>query len=97
MSLRLLSGPIVATLFGGLCLLLGHPFDTACTVFVTVWCALWWVLEPVPVPVTSIIPFVVFPLGGVLDEKDVHVWTLAHFVAAGWVYALRRHGTAGRT
>ena len=71
MSLRLLSGPIVATLFGGLCLLLGHPFDTACTVFVTVWCALWWVLEPVPVPVTSIIPFVVFPLGGVLDEKDV--------------------------
>jgi sodium-dependent dicarboxylate transporter 2/3/5 len=41
------------------------------TAAVTAWCAVWWVLEPIPIPATSLIPFAVFPLLGVLDHKQV--------------------------
>lgn len=33
----------------------------------TVWIALWWVTEAVPIPVTSLLPLVLFPLTGGLD------------------------------
>lgn len=36
-----------------------------------VWCALWWIAEVVPISVTALIPFVVFPLTGVLDHRQV--------------------------
>ena len=42
----------------------------AITAGVTALCALWWVTEPVPVPVTSLVPFVVFPLTGVLQHSE---------------------------
>lgn len=41
------------------------------TLAVTLVCALWWVLEPIPIPATSLVPFAVFPLVGVLDHKTV--------------------------
>lgn len=45
---------------------------TACwTAAVAVHCAVWWVLEPVPIPVTSLIPIAAFPLFGVLTPKEV--------------------------
>ncbi len=34
-------------------------------------CATWWVLEPVPIPATSLIPLVAFPLTGVLPHDEV--------------------------
>jgi sodium-dependent dicarboxylate transporter 2/3/5 len=40
----------------------------AMTAAVTILCAVWWCTEAVPIPVTSIIPFAVFPLAGVLDH-----------------------------
>ncbi len=41
------------------------------TAAVTALCATWWVLEPVPIPVTSLVPFAAFPLLGVMDHKEV--------------------------
>ena len=41
------------------------------TAAITGLCAGWWVLEPIPIPVTSIIPFAAFPLFGVIDHKQV--------------------------
>src|SRR5690606_21415032 len=34
---------------------------------VTIWMALWWVTEAVPIAVTALLPIVLFPLLGVMD------------------------------
>ncbi len=41
------------------------------TVSVTALCATWWILEALPLAATSLVPLVVFPLTGVLSEKEV--------------------------
>jgi solute carrier family 13 (sodium-dependent dicarboxylate transporter), member 2/3/5 len=41
------------------------------TAAITALCAAWWVLEPIPIPATSIIPFAAFPLAGVLDHDRI--------------------------
>jgi sodium-dependent dicarboxylate transporter 2/3/5 len=48
---------------------LGHA--AAWTAAITALCAAWWILEPVPIPVTSLVPFAAFPLTGVLDHRAV--------------------------
>lgn len=48
---------------------LGLP--AAAALGVTVWCAAWWVLEPVPIVVASLLPFVLLPALGVADQKAV--------------------------
>ncbi|TQV68311.1 SLC13/DASS family transporter [Exilibacterium tricleocarpae] len=37
----------------------------------TLWCAVWWMLEPVPIPATAMIPLGLFPLLGVLDGEQI--------------------------
>ncbi len=37
----------------------------------TMWCAIWWILEPVPIPATALIPLGLFPLLGVLNGQQV--------------------------
>ncbi|MBB3210666.1 sodium-dependent dicarboxylate transporter 2/3/5 [Rhodopirellula rubra] len=34
-------------------------------------CGVWWCTEAVPIPVTSLVPFVVFPFTGVLDHTQL--------------------------
>src|SRR3989337_3288632 len=34
---------------------------------ITVWIALWWATEAIPLPVTSLLPIILFPLFGILD------------------------------
>ena len=41
------------------------------TAAITVWCAVWWILEPLPIPITSLLPFVLLPVAGVLNHKEV--------------------------
>ncbi|MEW5057522.1 MAG: SLC13 family permease [Cycloclasticus sp.] len=43
----------------------------AITAAVAVWCVIWWVFEPVPIPVTSMLPIAIFPLSGVLNAEQV--------------------------
>lgn len=43
----------------------------AATLGMTVWCALWWMFEPVAAPVTALLPLAAFPLLGVLDARQV--------------------------
>jgi sodium-dependent dicarboxylate transporter 2/3/5 len=65
-------GPTMAALCGAL--LYGTtrlPFEAVATAEVTVLCAAWWVLEPVPIAVTSLIPFVAFPLLSVSTHRAV--------------------------
>ncbi len=34
---------------------------------VTSWIAIWWITEAVPIPITSLLPIILFPLTGALD------------------------------
>jgi sodium-dependent dicarboxylate transporter 2/3/5 len=49
----------------------GYGSDTAVVGFVAVLCVLWWVFEPVPIPVTSLLPLAILPLLGVLTPAEV--------------------------
>jgi sodium-dependent dicarboxylate transporter 2/3/5 len=63
--------PLLALILGAALLGAGLTSAEAVTAGVTLWCALWWVFEPVPIPATSIIPFAALPLGGVLTHQEV--------------------------
>jgi len=43
----------------------------AITAAVAILCVIWWVFEPVPIPVTSLVPLAVFQLSGVLTKDEV--------------------------
>lgn len=47
------------------------PVALAITAAVATICVIWWVFEPVPIPVTSLIPLAVFQLSGVLTKVEV--------------------------
>lgn len=34
-------------------------------------CALWWIFEPLPIPITSLIPLAIFPAAGILTPAEV--------------------------
>ena len=51
--------------------LFGHSGNIAVTAAVIVVCAIWWVFEPIPIPVTSLIPLAVFPMCGVLTPEQL--------------------------
>lgn len=38
---------------------------------VTLLCALWWVFEPIPIPITSLIPLAAFTMTGILTTNEV--------------------------
>jgi sodium-dependent dicarboxylate transporter 2/3/5 len=35
----------------------------------TAWIAIWWISEPIPIAATSLLPIVIFPIGGALDIR----------------------------
>lgn len=39
----------------------------------TVWIAIWWITEPVPIPVTSLLPLVVFSISGALELSEISI------------------------
>lgn len=41
------------------------------TLGITLWVALWWMFEPVPIAIASLLPFVLFPMTGVLSNKEI--------------------------
>jgi len=45
--------------------------DMAGVGFVAVLCVVWWMFEPVPIPVTSLLPLAILPLVGVLSPAQV--------------------------
>ena len=46
-------------------------FNICITAAIAVWCVIWWIFEPVPIPVTSLLPIAIFPLMGVLTAEQV--------------------------
>ncbi len=35
------------------------------------WIASWWVTEAIPIPATSLLPLVLFPMGGIMTNQDM--------------------------
>jgi solute carrier family 13 (sodium-dependent dicarboxylate transporter), member 2/3/5 len=64
-------GPIMALGAAALTLSAGQGADMAVVGFVAMLCVVWWVFEPVPIPVTSLLPLAVLPLAGVLTPAEV--------------------------
>jgi sodium-dependent dicarboxylate transporter 2/3/5 len=64
-------GPLAAASVAVLLLLSGFDRDMAIVGFVAVLCVIWWVFEPIPIPVTSLLPVAILPLLGVLTPTEV--------------------------
>lgn len=65
------AGPIAAVAIWAVTWLAGLEDDAAKTAGITALCAVWWIFEPIAIPATSLLPFALFPLFGVLDNKSV--------------------------
>ncbi len=70
-TLRIWAGPALGIGITVLFSALSIPFAAACTAGITAVCVYWWVTEAIPIPVTSLVPFVAFPACGILDHKEV--------------------------
>jgi sodium-dependent dicarboxylate transporter 2/3/5 len=70
-SLALYAGPTLALGSAFLADALGQPPAVAIVLGVALICIVWWIFEPIPIPVTSLIPLAVLPLSGVLTPTEV--------------------------
>ncbi|MEX0644664.1 MAG: SLC13 family permease [Parvularculaceae bacterium] len=66
---RILGGIAFAVAAGGLAAAAGQPDKIAWTIAITSLTAFWWVSEALPIPATSLVPFALFPMAGVLSER----------------------------
>ena len=69
-TLTLIAGPIFALVVYFLTINPENP-ALAITAAVTILCVIWWVFEPIPIPVTSLVPLTVFQLSGILTSNQI--------------------------
>ena len=71
LSTSIIPGLVAAVAAG----LLSHLFDqsqaASITSAVAILCVFWWIFEPIPIPVTSLVPMALLPLLGVISPADV--------------------------
>ncbi|MBT8118377.1 MAG: SLC13 family permease [Gammaproteobacteria bacterium] len=73
-TITLFAGPISGLLTYFLLINTSATADNsalAITAAVAIVCVIWWVFEPVPIPVTSLLPLSVFQITGVLTKNEV--------------------------
>jgi sodium-dependent dicarboxylate transporter 2/3/5 len=62
-------GPLTALIVLLATQLANMPLPAALTLCTVIWVAWWWVTECIPLPVTSLLPFVLLPVFGVIDTS----------------------------
>lgn len=67
---RILSGLAFAMLVHAAVSAAGQPDKIVWTASITALTAFWWMTEALPIPATSMVPFALFPMAGVLDERQ---------------------------
>ncbi len=73
-NIALFAGPLSALLMYFLVKNTSAGADNAAlaiTAAVAILCVIWWIFEPVPIPVTSLLPLTIFQLSGVLTANEV--------------------------
>jgi sodium-dependent dicarboxylate transporter 2/3/5 len=73
-NIALYAGPLSALLAYLVIMNTASATDTtaiAITAAVAILCVIWWVFEPVPIPVTSLLPLTIFQLSGVLTANEI--------------------------
>ncbi|MCY4142069.1 MAG: SLC13 family permease [Gammaproteobacteria bacterium] len=70
-TLGLILGPVLGLLVGLLLYQGGFEKAAILTGAITTLVVVWWMFEPIPIPVTSLIPLALFPMLQVLPIKDV--------------------------
>ena len=69
--LALFIGPLLGVVVALLMLQAGWSKPPAFVAAVTSLCAIWWIFEAVPLPITSLVPMALFPPLAVLDHQSV--------------------------
>lgn len=69
--IALVLGPVLAFAAGLGVVTQGLSSEAGVVVGVTVLCIVWWVFEPVPIPVTSLVPIAILPMSGALPQHEV--------------------------
>jgi len=64
-------GPLLALALAALLYWLEVKNEINIVASITLLCALWWIFEPIPIPVTSMIPLAAFTMSGVLSSSQV--------------------------
>ena len=70
-KIMLIAGPALAILAWIALFISGFSASIAWTASVVIWAAVWWIFEPIPISITSLLPIAILPLAGVLDAKQV--------------------------
>ncbi|MFT5758178.1 MAG: sodium-dependent dicarboxylate transporter 2/3/5 [Alteromonadaceae bacterium] len=63
--------PILSVIFYYILSSLGLEYKPAAAAAITLLTVLWWVTEAIPIPATSLVPFALLPMFGILDHKVV--------------------------
>jgi sodium-dependent dicarboxylate transporter 2/3/5 len=63
--------PVLAFAFYFLLLWVGLAEKPATAAAITLLTVIWWVSEAIPIPATSLVPFALLPMFGVVDHKTV--------------------------
>jgi len=69
--LSLALGPLLAAIIFVLLISIGWQQPACLTAAITVVCATWWIFEPIPIPVTSLLPLALLPVLGILTPNEV--------------------------
>lgn len=69
-GLHLYIAPILALIAYFTTTFFGQPAAIAVTIAVTVWVGYWWITEAIPIPFTSLLPFILLPAFGIIDFKQ---------------------------
>lgn len=64
-------GPVLSIAFYFLLGFLGVDDKPATAAAITLLTVIWWVSEAIPIPATSLVPFALLPMFGVVDHKTV--------------------------
>jgi solute carrier family 13 (sodium-dependent dicarboxylate transporter), member 2/3/5 len=64
-------GPVITLFLAVILYVLGTETNINIVASVTLLCAIWWIFEPIPIPVTSMIPLAAFTMTGILTSTQV--------------------------
>jgi len=69
-TILLIIGPLLSIVLGFSLHLSGASDAISLTLAITFLTAFWWITETLPIPATSLVPFILLPLSGVMTYKD---------------------------